>query len=97
MSKKIAVLMIASVFLCGSLFAMCGSCGSCGSGDAAVAKKGKEALMNVNNTICPVTGEKVDMKDRVTAEYKGKVYNLCCPACIKDFNAEPEKYSAKVK
>ncbi|MCX5665885.1 MAG: YHS domain-containing protein [Candidatus Omnitrophica bacterium] len=94
MFKKIALLVIISAFLCGSLFAMCGSCEI---GDAVVVKKGKEASVNVNNTICPVTGDKVDMKDPVTVEYKGKIYNLCCPACIKDFNAEPEKYSAKVK
>ena len=94
MFKKIVVLAAMSVFLCGSIFAMCGSCGS---GNPGAAQEGDGASVNVNNTICPVTGEKVDMKDPVTVEYKGKVYNLCCPACIKDFNAEPEKYSAKVK
>ena len=24
--------------------------------------------------------------------YKGKVYNLCCPMCVKDFENDPEKY-----
>ncbi|MBF0504740.1 MAG: TRASH domain-containing protein [Candidatus Omnitrophica bacterium] len=26
--------------------------------------------------------------------YKGKIYNLCCPMCVKDFEKNPEKYSA---
>ncbi|MBF0570217.1 MAG: YHS domain-containing protein, partial [Candidatus Omnitrophica bacterium] len=28
-----------------------------------------------------------------TVEYKGKLYNLCCPGCISRFKADPEKYS----
>ena len=51
----------------------------------------------VNNKICPVTGEAVDMKNPVTYEYKGKIYNLCCPMCIGEFKKDPEKYVAKVK
>ncbi|MBF0503842.1 MAG: TRASH domain-containing protein [Candidatus Omnitrophica bacterium] len=29
----------------------------------------------------------------VKFEYNGKIYNLCCPMCIKDFKTDPEKYS----
>ena len=47
----------------------------------------------VNNTICPVMGDKIDMKDPVTVEYNGKIYNLCCSACVAMFKANPEKYS----
>jgi len=55
----------------------------------------------VGNKICPVSGEKVPtpgeknaMGDKpVKIEYKGKIYNLCCPMCIKDFKKNPEKYS----
>jgi len=50
----------------------------------------------VNNTICPVTGEKVFMQKPVTVEYNGKVYNLCCPACVGAFKADPEKYVKKI-
>ncbi|MBF0489248.1 MAG: YHS domain-containing protein [Candidatus Omnitrophica bacterium] len=25
--------------------------------------------------------------------YKGKIYNLCCSMCEKDFNKDPEKYT----
>ena len=60
----------------------------------------KDAV-EVGNKICPVSGEKVPapgekdaMGDKaVKIEYKGKIYNLCCPMCIKDFKNNPEKYS----
>jgi len=50
--------------------------------------------VEVGNQICPVSGNKVgEMGEIVKYEYKGKIYNLCCPACIKDFKKDPEKYS----
>jgi len=61
----------------------------------------KEAV-EVGNKICPVSagevpvsGEKGSMGDKPgRVEYKGKIYNLCCPMCVKDFKNNPEKYSA---
>ena len=57
--------------------------------------------VEVGNKICPVSGEKVpasgekgQMGEAVKIMYKGKIYNLCCPMCIKDFKNNPEKYSA---
>lgn len=48
----------------------------------------------VNNTICPVSGEKVgEMGDVVEHVYKNKVYHLCCSMCIEEFDKDPEKYS----
>ena len=49
--------------------------------------------VKVNNTVCPVTGSKVDMNNPVTVEYNGKIYNLCCGACPSVFKSDPEKYS----
>ena len=50
--------------------------------------------VEVGNKLCPVTKEKVgEMGKTETIEYKGKVYNLCCAMCRKDFNKDPEKYS----
>jgi YHS domain-containing protein len=51
--------------------------------------------VEVGNKICPVSGEKVggDMGEIVKYEYKGKIYNLCCTMCAKDFKKDPEKYS----
>ena len=58
--------------------------------------------VEAGNKICPVSGDKVPapgekgtMGDKpVKIEYKGKIYNLCCPMCVKDFKKNPEKYSA---
>ena len=55
-----------------------------------------EQLVEVNNKICPVSHEEVG-KDGMTPDkvtYKGKVYNLCCHMCEKDFKSNPEKYTA---
>ena len=56
--------------------------------------------VEVGNKFCPVSGEKVpvpgqksSMGEAVRYEYNGKIYNLCCPMCIKDFKKNPEKYS----
>ena len=52
--------------------------------------------VEVGNKICPVSHEAVGQNgmepQKVT--YKDKVYNLCCSMCIKDFNKDPEKYTA---
>ena len=48
----------------------------------------------VGNKICPVSHEKTgEMGEVVQHEYNGKIYNLCCKMCLKDFNKDPEKYS----
>lgn len=51
-----------------------------------------QAIVDVGNKICPVTGDKVNGKDFY--EYKGKRYGLCCPMCSSIFASDPEKYSA---
>ena len=47
--------------------------------------------------ICPVSGEEIDPKSKITYEYKGKVYRFCCASCIADFKKDPEKYIRKMK
>ena len=62
--------------------------------------KSTEAV-EVGNKICPVSGDKIPapgekgtMGDEpVKYEYNGKIYNLCCQMCVKDFKKNPEKYS----
>ena len=64
-------------------------------------KMAETKLIEVGNKICPVSGDKVPAPgekgamgaDPVKYEYNGKIYNLCCPMCIKDFKKNPEKYS----
>ncbi len=74
---------------------------SSGSGHAheamPEAKTSSENAVNVGNKVCPVSGEKIDEKIKVTYEYQGKMYNFCCPACIEEFKKEPEKYIKKVE
>lgn len=66
------------------------------TGEGAKATKAVE----VGNKICPVSGDKIPapgetsaMGEVVKYEYKGKIYNLCCTMCAKDFKKDPEKYS----
>ena len=56
--------------------------------------------VEVGNKVCPVSGERIpasgekgEMGEAVQYEYNGKIYNLCCPSCRKDFKKDPEKYS----
>ena len=63
--------------------------------------KADTKVVEVGNKICPVSGDKIlapgekgTMGDEpVKYEYNGKIYNLCCPMCVKDFKKNPEKYS----
>jgi len=50
----------------------------------------------INNT-CPVMGGKVDKDTPYKAEYKGKTIGFCCAGCVEKFEADPEKYMAKLK
>jgi len=52
-------------------------------------------IVDVGNTVCPVSGDKVSGKHFV--EYKGKRYALCCPLCEKDFKKDPEKFIAQLE
>ncbi|MDO8525427.1 MAG: YHS domain-containing protein [Candidatus Omnitrophota bacterium] len=53
--------------------------------------------VNAGNKTCPVTGEKIDEATKAAYEYKGKIYNLCCPACISTIKKDPEKYIANTE
>lgn len=48
------------------------------------------AAADAGNKICPVMGGAVS--EGVTYEYQGKIYHFCCPACIAEFQKDPEKY-----
>ncbi|MEK6528649.1 MAG: YHS domain-containing protein [Nitrospirota bacterium] len=64
--------------------------------EAAVADAVSQEAVNVGNKICPVSGEKIEEKAKVTYEYKGKIYNFCCASCVDDFKKDPQKYIKKV-
>jgi YHS domain-containing protein len=76
---------------CGLLLAAENNSGS-GTDNVSIVKS-----QQVGNKICPVTGEKIGEKDKVTYEYKGKIYNLCCSGCIEEFKKDPNKYIQKIE
>ncbi len=60
--------------------------------DEKVDEPTSEAV-EVGNKLCPVSGEPVEeMGVPFKLEHNGKIYNLCCPMCVKEFKADPEKY-----
>ncbi len=59
-----------------------------------VAAAAAEVPIEVGNKICPVSGEKIGgMGEVVKHEHNGKIYNMCCSMCAKDFNKDPDKYA----
>lgn len=71
--------------------------------DHKMSEEGTKAV-EVGNKICPVSGDKIlasgekgAMGETVKYEYNGKIYNLCCKMCVKDFKKDPEKYSKIVE
>ncbi|MDD5246027.1 MAG: YHS domain-containing protein [Candidatus Omnitrophica bacterium] len=50
----------------------------------------------MGNTICPVSGEKIDPQTKATYEYQGRIINFCCPVCVEEFKKDPEKYIKKI-
>jgi YHS domain-containing protein len=59
------------------------------------AKKTAETIAaSMEQTICPVTGNKIDKN--VFIEYKGKKVYFCCKDCKAVFEKDPEKYIAKL-
>ena len=45
-------------------------------------------------TTCPIMNAAINKE--IFVEYKGKKVYFCCPGCEDKFNAEPEKYLAKL-
>ncbi len=64
----------------------------CGTLLCAAETKGAAATHEVGNKICPVSGEKIKIKEKGKIAYNGKIYNLCCQMCEKDFKKDPQKY-----
>lgn len=72
-----------------------------GKTDTVITQPSKEQLSKatpLNNTICPVSKEKIgNMGMAVPVIYKGKIVNLCCNGCPRDFAKNPEKYMKVVQ
>jgi YHS domain-containing protein len=92
------VLMMSAFMAAASADAGCGSCGpsEC-KVDLSQTQEAAQAVVKPVNTICPVTGGKIDENTAFRVEYGGKVVGFCCADCIPDFNKDPEKYMKKVE
>lgn len=55
------------------------------------------SAVEVGNATCPVNGEEIDIDNKVTYEYEGKIYNFCCQACVDEFKNSPEEYIATLE
>jgi len=93
--RYIAVVAVAGIvsLICASAFAQNSGVPAPDTSKIQKPAVAPAAPVKVNNTVCPVTGNPVNMKDPVTVEYNGKIYNLCCPMCPQVFKGNPEKYS----
>lgn len=60
--------------------------------DDATTCATKKAAVDVGNKICPVSKHIIKEETKATYEYEGKIYNLCCAACIEEFKNDPGKY-----
>jgi YHS domain-containing protein len=96
MCKNLFVALAAGIFI---LVSVTGSFAAMDSMEhAQKAQSGSVSkAVNVGNTICPVSGEKINEASKATYEYKGKIYNFCCPMCIGEFKKDPEEYIKKIK
>lgn len=70
-----------------------------GSGSSEAMTKEAEPVQEegIVNSVCPVMGGEVGKDTPYKTVYKGKTIGFCCPDCIEKFNAEPEKYMAKIE
>lgn len=82
------------------LFCLAPVCLFAGEGEQAADSlaAAPSAAVEVGNKICPISGEKVgEHGPAVKIEHMGKIYNLCCGMCQKDFKSDPAKYISKVE
>ncbi len=66
-----------------------------GHGHASMTDEPIETVAaEIEQTTCPVMDAPINKA--LFVEYKGKKVYFCCPGCEEKFNAEPEKYIAKL-
>jgi YHS domain-containing protein len=62
------------------------------------AARGGEAVpaavvtLTADEAACPVLGTVMNKREMTPYTHKGKTYYMCCPPCIDEFKANPEKY-----
>jgi YHS domain. len=83
LGRLFAAVVITGFFIAGAVYA--------GPEETAGSAQREEAIVDVGNKICPLTGEDVDGKTYQI--YKGRRYGLCCQECGANFWQDPETYS----
>ena len=66
-------------------------------GEDAAIKISDNKITEVGNKFWLISGEKIKAGKEHKIEYKGKVYNLCCSMCEKDFIKDPEAAIEKLE
>lgn len=91
------MMVVAGVLLVCSGFAYAAEGESMNEGQDMMMEEQKVLPANVGNKICPVSGEKIgSMGEGMTVEHDGKIYNLCCSMCERDFKANSEAFIMKI-
>ena len=57
----------------------------------AAPSAAEDGSINMNNALCPVSGDKTSEKNIVT--HDGVNYRLCCPMCAAKIEKNPSKYT----
>ncbi len=70
-------------------------------GEDEAAPDAETVIGNAKNAdgayICPVMDNPIpDLDKAASTVHEGKTYYFCCPGCVDQFKADPEKYVAKV-
>ncbi|MBN2453431.1 MAG: TRASH domain-containing protein [Candidatus Omnitrophica bacterium] len=94
MLRRSLVIAVAAA-LCAGSFA---PCAMCENDEVKIVKPGDETTaVMVKNVVCPVSDDDIVAGEEIMVEYKGKIYNLCCEACVKHFKKFPAKFAAKAE
>jgi len=92
MKTKVSILTLG---FAGLLLAGCATTGSTSApGDSSSTSKTKPYPLDV----CLVTDNELgSMGKPITQVYNGQTVKFCCKPCVREFNAEPEKYLKKIQ
>ncbi len=86
--KKLTMVFVCGIVLSSGMSVMAGS--SC----CPSAKK-ETTTKKVAQTTCPVMGGKIDKN--LFVDVKGKRIYICCKACVKPLEKDPDKYIKKLE
>ena len=95
---RIKLLVISSVFVAGLfMVSRLSLAEDAVKPDAAAPAAITAPAEEMGNKICPISGEKIEAGTMKQVTYNGKVYNLCCGMCEKDFMKDPEAAIKKLE